>query len=144
MLGKLSKLRIRTCASKDLCVPRGDHAPALVLKRHAHDCRAAASGTRVDDLVNEVNELIWKAHSYLLAHPNMVADCYQYLRRERRTHSDGWILYGTDAKTSVPEAGRSGRRANPATTLDRLVEELIEPVGRAARRRAAKAIRNSA
>lgn len=78
MLGKLGKLRIRACASKDLCVPRGDHAPALALKRHAHDCSAAASGARVDDLVNEVNELIWKAYSYLLAHPNMVADCYQY------------------------------------------------------------------
>ena len=77
MLGKLGKLRIRTCASEDLCVPRGDHAPALALERPAHDRRAAASGARVDELVNEVNELVWKAHSYLLAHPNMVADCYQ-------------------------------------------------------------------
>jgi hypothetical protein len=75
MLGKLDKLLIRSCASKDLCVPRGDHASTLALERPAHDCRAAACGARVDNLVNEVDEPIWQAYSYLLAHPNMVAIC---------------------------------------------------------------------
>jgi hypothetical protein len=84
----LGKLWIRTRASKYLCVPRGDHAPALTLKRPTHDCRAATSAARVDNLVNEVNKLSRKAYSYLPAHPKMVADCYQYaetrVRPERR------------------------------------------------------------
>jgi hypothetical protein len=37
-------------------------------------------------------------------------------------------------------AGRSGRCANPFSPLDGLLESLMEPVGREARRRAAEAI----
>jgi hypothetical protein len=36
--------------------------------------------------------------------------------------------------------GSSGRRANPGADLERLVEALMEPVGRQARRLAAEAI----
>ena len=39
------------------------------------------------------------------------------------------------------KTGRSGRRANPDATLDRLLEALMEPTGRMARRRAVEAIR---
>jgi hypothetical protein len=38
-------------------------------------------------------------------------------------------------------AGRPGRRANPVPNLDKLLETLMEPVGRDALRRAAEAIR---
>jgi predicted transcriptional regulator len=77
MLGKSGKLRVRTGAGKDLGVSRGDGAPPLALERPAHDCGAAARETGVDDLVNELNQLIWKAYRDLLAHPNMVAMWYR-------------------------------------------------------------------
>jgi len=77
MIGKLGKLRIRARASQYLCVPRGEHAAALTLERPAHDRRAATSAASIDNLVNEVNELIWKTYGYLPAHTNMVPNCYQ-------------------------------------------------------------------
>jgi hypothetical protein len=40
--------------------------------------------------------------------------------------------------------GSSGRPANPVPNLDKLLEALMEPVGRDARRRAAAAIRAAA
>ncbi len=39
--------------------------------------------------------------------------------------------------------GSSGRRANPAANLERLVGALMEPVGREARRRAAESVRGT-
>lgn len=39
--------------------------------------------------------------------------------------------------------GQSGRPANPEATLEQLVDVLMEPVGRQARRRAARAIRKA-
>jgi hypothetical protein len=51
--------------------------------------------------------------------------------------------YNTDAKTSVPKAGALGQPANPAALLDRLLEHLMEPIGRQTRRRAAEAIRKA-
>ena len=41
----------------------------------------------------------------------------------------------------VQMAGRPEQNANPTANLDRLVEELMEPIGRQARRRAANTIR---
>lgn len=94
MLGKPDKLRIRTGVSKDLGISRGNHAPALALESPAHDRRATAPDTGVDDLVDEVNEVVREAHSYLLAHPNMVADCYRSMRRlywqRPYVNRDGW------------------------------------------------------
>jgi hypothetical protein len=39
-------------------------------------------------------------------------------------------------------AGRSEQNANPDAALERLLEALMEPVGREARRKAAEAIRS--
>ena len=49
----------------------------------------------------------------------------------------------SDARCSifVKLAERSGRRANPGALLEGLVEALMEPVGREARRRAVHALR---
>jgi hypothetical protein len=58
MLGEPSKLGVGAGAGEDLCVTRGDHPPALPLESSGYDRRPAASGARVDDLVNEVNELV--------------------------------------------------------------------------------------
>jgi hypothetical protein len=77
VLGKLGKVRIRSRASEDLCVAHREHAPALALERSADDRRPAATAARVDDLVDELDQLIGKAHSYLLAHTNTVPDRYQ-------------------------------------------------------------------
>jgi hypothetical protein len=48
-----------------------------------------------------------------------------------------------DGSYFVKMAGRSGRPANPVPNLDCLLELLMEPVGRRARRRAAEAIRGA-
>jgi hypothetical protein len=52
---------------------------------------------------------------------------------------------GLDRRYARPcgEAGATGRPANPASVLDRLLEHLMEPVGRQARRRAVEAIRDA-
>ena len=65
--------------------------------------------------------------------------------RSRRSSSAG-LLPPADIQLRKPNnltkrgTGRPGRRANPAALLDRLLEALLEPIGRAARRRAAEAI----
>lgn len=45
--------------------------------------------------------------------------------------------------TDPSKTGRPGRRANPVDPLDRVLEELMEPVGRAAQRRAVAAVRQA-
>jgi hypothetical protein len=45
----------------------------LTLECPGHDSGPAALGTGVDDLVNEVNKVIWESHCDLLAHPKLVA-----------------------------------------------------------------------
>jgi hypothetical protein len=106
MLGKPGELRIRAGVGKDLGVSRSDHAPALALERPAHDCRTAASSTGADNLVDEVNELIWKAYSYLLAHPNMVADGYQYGSNEHIPPAG--FIHNTDWESSAPKLEQRG------------------------------------
>lgn len=64
---------VRTRAGKDPGIAFGEGATTLALKRTGNDYRPAASGARVDDLVHEVDEIVRKSHSNLLAHPKMVA-----------------------------------------------------------------------
>lgn len=73
MLGQPGELRIRTGAGQDLGVARGARAPALALERPGDYCRPATSGAGVDDLVNELDKLVWESDSDLLAHPITVA-----------------------------------------------------------------------
>jgi hypothetical protein len=77
MLGKPGKLRIRTGAGQDLGIARGDQAPALALERPRNDRSPAVSGAGIDDLVNEIDKLVWESNSDLLTHTNMVPDWYQ-------------------------------------------------------------------
>jgi hypothetical protein len=58
VFGEPGKLRVRTGTGKDLSVTHGHHSPAFTLKSPGHDSRAAPSGARVHDLVNELNELV--------------------------------------------------------------------------------------
>ena len=73
MLSEPCELRVRTGACKDPGIAFGEGAPTLALKRTGDDHRPAARSTGVDDLVNEVDKLVWKSNSNLLAHPKMVA-----------------------------------------------------------------------
>ncbi len=70
------ELRIGTRAGEDLGIARSDHAALLALEGPRDDRSTAASGFQVDDLVEEVDELVGKTNSYLLAHTNMVAKWY--------------------------------------------------------------------
>jgi hypothetical protein len=80
MLSKPGKAEIRAGASKNLGISRRESASALAFERPCDDRRPAASATGLHDLVNEVNELIWKTNGYLLAHPKTVANPYQPCR----------------------------------------------------------------
>jgi hypothetical protein len=73
VLSEACELWIRTGASKDSGIAFGESAPALALKRTGDDRRPAASSPGIDDLVDEVNKIVWKPNRYLLAHPIMVA-----------------------------------------------------------------------
>ncbi len=73
MLSQPDKLRIRAGTDKNLSIPGGDRTSALAFERQSHHCRSAAPSTRVDDAVNEVDKLVWKANGDLLAHTITVA-----------------------------------------------------------------------
>lgn len=73
VLGEPCELWVGTGAGKDPSIAFSDGAPSLTLKRASDDRRPAARCTGVDDLVDEVDKLVWKSNSNLLAHPKMVA-----------------------------------------------------------------------
>ncbi len=73
MLGEPCKLRVRTGAGKDPSVAFCEGTPTLALERPGYDSRPAPLGAGVNDLVNEVDKLLWKPNGDLLAHPIMVA-----------------------------------------------------------------------
>lgn len=76
MLGQPGELRVRTGAGQDRGIARRDHATALAFERACDDCGSAVCSASTDDLVDEVDQLIWETNGDLLAHPNMVADWY--------------------------------------------------------------------
>ncbi len=73
VLGQPCELWIRTGAGEDPGVAFGEATPTLALERPSYDGSPAALGAGVDDLVNEVNKLLWKPNSDLLAHPKTVS-----------------------------------------------------------------------
>lgn len=77
MLRQPAKLRVRSGARKDLGISFCDGASALTFKRSPdHGCTTARSAGG-DDTIDELDELVRQANGDLLAHPNMVADCYR-------------------------------------------------------------------
>ncbi len=58
MLGEPSKIWVRTCASKDLGIPRSNHTPPLTLESASHNGRTTVSCASVDPLIHEVDKLI--------------------------------------------------------------------------------------
>jgi len=73
MLGEPSELWVRAAAGKDSSIAFSRRTPALALERPRDDHRPTAGGTRVDDPVNEIDQLVWKPDGDLLAHPKMVS-----------------------------------------------------------------------
>ena len=73
MLSESCELWVRTGADKDPGIAFGEGTPALALERTGDDRRPAASGAGVDNLIDEVDKLVWKPNGDLLAHPRMVA-----------------------------------------------------------------------
>ena len=73
MLSEPSEIWVRTGAGKDPGIPFCESTATLALERAGDDCRPAAPGARVDDLIEEVDEIVWESNSDLLAHPIMVA-----------------------------------------------------------------------
>ena len=74
MLSESCEHWVRTGAGKNPGIAFGKGAPTLALERTGDNYRPAARGARVDDLVNEVDEIVRKPNSDLLAHPIMVAN----------------------------------------------------------------------
>lgn len=72
MLGKAGKLGIPARSSEDLGVACSDRTSALALERTGHDRGPAGLGTGVDELVDELDQLVWQTDGDLLAHPKMV------------------------------------------------------------------------
>ena len=73
MLGEPREFWVRTGAGKDPGIAFREGAPALALERTGDDRRPAASGAGNDNLIDEVDKLVWKPNGDLLAHPKMVA-----------------------------------------------------------------------
>ncbi len=73
MLGEPCELWVRTGVSEDPGIAFGEGAPTLALERTADDRCPAALSAGVDDLVNEVDKIVWESNSDLFAHPKMVA-----------------------------------------------------------------------
>jgi hypothetical protein len=73
VLGKPCEFRVRAGASENPGIAFCELATALALKCPGHDSGPAALGAGVDDLIDEVDEIVWKTYRDLLAHPKTVA-----------------------------------------------------------------------
>jgi hypothetical protein len=83
VLRQPSKLGVRSGPRKDLGIFFSDGASALTFKR-SRDYRGAAPRIASGDSpIHKLNELVWQPDCDLLAHPNMVADCYHL-------YTDNW------------------------------------------------------
>jgi hypothetical protein len=76
MLRQPGKLRVWSATREDLGIFFSDGTSALAFERSRDNRCAAPRVARGDSLVHKLNELIRQANSDLLAHPNMVANCY--------------------------------------------------------------------
>ena len=76
MVRQPRKLGVRPATGKDLGISFSDGASALAFKR-SRDYRGTAPRVAGGDgRIHKLNELVRKANGDLLAHTNMVADCY--------------------------------------------------------------------
>lgn len=99
---------------------------------------------------DETGQMVVEVESVELTEPyavllaeNTTDDAMAWVSAIRARKRPDGALSGDDVSIYIKLAGRPGRRANPASPLDRLIEALMEPVGRATRRRAVAAIRQA-
>jgi hypothetical protein len=61
VFGKPCELRVRAGAGKDPGIAFGEGTSVLTLERAGDDYRPAARGAGVDDLIDEVNKVVWES-----------------------------------------------------------------------------------
>jgi hypothetical protein len=73
VLGEPCELRVRAGAGEDPGIAFCKLTTTLALECPGHDSGPAALRAGVDEVVDEVNEVVWETHRDLLAHPKKVA-----------------------------------------------------------------------
>jgi hypothetical protein len=77
----------------------------FAFQRYRHDRRSAASGSGLDDLVDELDQVVWESDCYLSAHPVMVAVWEQWGVGGGLVA--GWALL-VGSRRDPPPTGRKG------------------------------------
>jgi len=77
MLGKSREVGVLRRCAKNRRIARGDGASPVAFESTGNDRSPAASRSRANLLIDEVDELLRKAYRDLLAHPIMVAKRYR-------------------------------------------------------------------
>lgn len=114
VLSQSRKLWVRAGAGENPGIAFGEGVPTLALQRPGDDNRPAACGAGVDDLVNEVDQLVGKSNSDLLAHPKMVANWEQPPPGRRAKASWPHCFHGGDYPRFLQV---EGIRRSPADTV---------------------------
>lgn len=136
VLGEACELWVRTGAGEDPGIAFCELATALALKRPGHDSGPAALGAGVDDLVNEVNEVVWESHCDLLAHPGSdcrrpsspggAISCRRTLKIWRNCLSPGLRRGGElDSAAAQPLGGSVDERGGLGTEEPDSLEDLV-------------------
>src|ERR1700749_921949 len=81
MLGQSGKLWIRPRAGQDLGIASGDGPAAFALERSRDDAGSASSRTGLDEVIDELDEIVWQANGDLLTHTIMVPNWYRQVGR---------------------------------------------------------------
>jgi hypothetical protein len=128
VLGQPGKLRIRTAAGEDLGIADGDDAPAFALERPRDDRRPAAPGAGADELVDELDEIVWKSNGDLPTDPVMLplwdrvslrGDCVCRVAEgpdaDARRPSDSWRRSPSSVRR--PRCSPTPNRPRPAKAL---------------------------
>src|ERR1700749_5014098 len=77
MLGQSGKLWIRPRAGQDLGIASGDGPAAFALERSRDDAGSASSRTGLDEVIDELDEIVWQANGDLLTQTIMVTKWYR-------------------------------------------------------------------
>src|SRR2546422_2517015 len=107
MLRQPGKFRVRSGTGEDLGIFFSDGASALTFKRSRDYRGTAPRVTGGDSPIHKLNELVWQPDGDLLAHPNMVADCYQLCadNSSRSFRGSPWQRAGENGARGISGSG---------------------------------------